>query len=139
LKNCNSILFKRKSDYEEPILIEKHSDKILSAPLKLKLIKKNQLSLNLDTPLYQLLTPNPLTNVVSMVVMESALKLKSRRNFNIVLNEFEKLKNEEMPSDHSELMKKGGKCPVIHSQDEDDELKEEMGDCPFDHTQCKQQ
>jgi hypothetical protein len=112
----------------------------LSAPLKLKLIKKDKLNSNLDTPLYQLLTPNPITNVVSMVVMESALNMKSRRNFNIVLNEFEKVKKEEMPIDHSELMKKGGKCPVIHSQNDDEnELKEELGDCPFDHTQCKQQ
>ena len=130
-----------KMEYIEPIFIEKSTDKILYAPTKLKLINKEKCFKNLDTPLYQLFEPNSFTGVVSLSIMESATKIKSRRNFNIILNDFEKKEEKiEMPLNHNELMKEGGKCPVIHSDiNIDDNQKEEMTDCPFDHTQCKQQ
>jgi hypothetical protein len=99
---------------------------------------------NQDLLLKKLLKPDELTLCSTVSILESnQSELKSRRTLNILMKiptsetssekQDEIVEEVEMPSDHSELMKKGGMCPVIHGDFGDDD---KPGECP---AECKSQ
>lgn len=80
-----------------------------------------------------------MTSVCSLTIIEShqGEELVSRRSLNVMMT----IKEQKIPSNHDELMKQGGKCPVAHGEDSEGPKgdTDNSGECPFDHTQCKQQ
>lgn len=92
---------------------------------------------NPDLLFLKLLKPDPMTSISSLIIIESQQgdEPKGRRTLNVMMT----IQEQTKPKDHDELMKQGGKCPVVHGEDSEKPKGDTMNDCPFDHTQCKQQ